>query len=106
MKSDDQWKNVAPGDDHTCGIQSDGTLWCWGSDLYSQLGDGEQYYGSFFAPIRVGNDSDWIMSSSGEQHSCAIKNNGTLWCWGRNYFGQVGNGTTQKQTAPVLIEVH
>lgn len=84
---------VSTGTNHTCAIDTDGTLWCWGWTGAPRgfIGDGTTATSS--TPVQVGTDTDWVTVSAGEAHSCALKSNGTLWCWGSNFRGQLGIGT-------------
>jgi alpha-tubulin suppressor-like RCC1 family protein len=50
--------------------------------------------------VQVGSDSTWIAGSVGFNSTCAIKSNGTLWCWGDNSYGQLGNGSTDASLVP------
>lgn len=87
------------GGGHICAIKTDGTLWCWGKNDAYQLGN---YLLPDPAPAslpvaadlatlnKVNNDTDWVAVKAGERHSCAIKSNNTLWCWGDNDRGQTG----------------
>lgn len=82
------------GPAHTCAVNSDGGLWCWGyagSDyMRGYLGDGTMLGST--VPVQVGNDTDWAAVSAGNVHSCAIKSDGRLFCWGSNFSGQLGTG--------------
>lgn len=72
--------DVAVGTAHACAV-AEGRLYCWGSNVYGQAGD-PSGVGAVSAPRRVGTATDWARVSAGEQHSCAVKAGGTLWCWG------------------------
>ncbi len=85
-----RWRDVAPGDGHTCGIHTDGTLWCWGRNTGHQLGLGEGSPGQTRAPTRVGADSTWVNLSAHQEGACAVKANGTLWCWGGSSEADIG----------------
>jgi alpha-tubulin suppressor-like RCC1 family protein len=89
------WDMIAAGYRHTCAIKIDGSLWCWGNNGEGQLGDGTN--SSKKIPVQVGTGLDWLMVSGGGSylgsHTCAIKSNGSLWCWGTNGSGQLGDGT-------------
>jgi alpha-tubulin suppressor-like RCC1 family protein len=80
---------------HSCGIRTSGTLWCWGSNYFGQLGvgflDGVREKS---LPTRVGTNADWVSVSAGGSHTCGIRAVLRLWCWGRNSAGQLGDGTT------------
>ena len=88
------WKAIAGGEKHSLAIKEDGTLWAWGKDTYSQLGNGNGNGDSPF-PIQIGVESDWKEVTAGLWASAAIKTNGTLWTWGSNWYGSLGNGTSQ-----------
>jgi len=82
---------VSVGASHTLAVQSDGTLWAWGSNTNYILGLGDTNIRSI--PTQMGSSS-WTSVSAGTDHSMAIKSDGTLWGWGFNLFGQVGLATT------------
>ena len=87
----------------TCGIRS-GQLYCWGANDFGQLGIGTTV--SSQSPVRVGTASDWLTVSVGGTSACGTRTaapNTTLWCWGDNSFGQVGDGTGIEQDSPVQI---
>lgn len=84
--SDASWATISAGQSHTCGTQTNGSLWCWGSNYSRQVG---QYEGErFSAPKRVGQDNDWRLAVAGQTHSCALRDDRSLWCWGSNLEGQ------------------
>lgn len=96
------WTFVTAGFSHNCGIQTNGTLWCWGNNSYGQMGDGTTL--TKWDPVQIGTDTDWISVDGGDSaHTCGIKTNGTLWCWGNNSCGQVGDGTTTNKTIPTQV---
>jgi alpha-tubulin suppressor-like RCC1 family protein len=86
---------VAPGYLHACARKSDGTVWCWGANTYGQLGDGTNSDSS--TPVQVvtalGPLTNAVQIDSGENFACAVRTDHTIWCWGRNYDGQLGSGT-------------
>lgn len=87
------WDKLGGGGYNAMAIKSDGTLWGWGHSTYSgQLGLNTTT--DYSSPIQVGTLTDWKTISSGcGWHTLAIKANGTLWGWGANEFGQLGNNT-------------
>ncbi len=96
------WNAVAAGGFHTCGIQSDGTIWCWGQGVEAQLGLGDQIT-SALAPARVGDSDQWDQISAGRFHTCAIARDRRTWCWGDNFRGNVGIGTTELVFEPTPV---
>jgi hypothetical protein len=102
------WAAVAAGTGNTCAVKTDHTLWCWGSDFYGQLGDGSTTNRT--APVQVsGHATDWAAvaaGAAGASHICAVRANGTLWCWGDNTYDQLGDGTTTGSPVPVQVSGH
>jgi len=100
--TESSWKAVAAGWVHSVALKEDGSLWAWGSNDSGQLGDGTNT--DHNAPIRIGSDSDWkAIAASGLEHTVALKENGSLWAWGLNDSGQLGDGTNTDRNAPIRI---
>ena len=96
------WTRVAAGYLHSCGVRGTGTLWCWGWNPYGQLGDGTNT--SSLVPVQEASlSTDWTRVAAGYVHSCGIRGTGTLWCWGWNFHGQLGNGTYTSSNVPVQV---
>ncbi len=90
---------VTAGDDTTCAILIDATLRCWGSNDLGQLGRGDNHSPAaeelHDAPaVRVGTGRTVRAVSSGSDHTCALLDDGSVKCWGRNFSGQLGQGHT------------
>jgi alpha-tubulin suppressor-like RCC1 family protein len=94
--------SVALGYYHTCAIKIDGSLWCWGYNYYGQLGVGDGTYTNRDTPVQIMSSGVSSVALWGF-HTCAIKTDGSLWCWGRNYYGQLGDGTYTNRDTPVQI---
>ena len=90
------------GGSASCARLDDGSTWCWGYNGYGQVGDGTSNTNRY-TPVRVSNDSDFIDVQAGVKHICARKANGTLWCWGHNRFGELGDGTTTHRNVPTQV---
>ena len=102
--TDTDWKWVSAGDRHTVAIKTDGTLWAWGSNTSGALGNGGT--NNSFVPIEIETLNDttkWKMAVAGSIFTLAIKIDGTLWGWGANTAGQLGDGTNEKRSIPVKI---
>ena len=97
------WAGLSAGGSHTCGVRTSGTAWCWGSGYAGELGDGTTR-GQRNAPVRVGTGSDWAGITAGGSHTCGVRTNGTAWCWGSNYRGELGDGTTTNRSTPVQVK--
>ena len=105
-------KQIGGGDKHTCALRSDGAVFCWGDDYYKQLGYGSRFVFVNHAPVQVvgvgdsGNLTDISQLSVGANHSCVIKSDGTVFCWGRNDSGQLGSSTNgASSSAPVKVTI-
>jgi alpha-tubulin suppressor-like RCC1 family protein len=94
------WSQTSGGFYHTAAIKLDGTLWLWGNDNYGQLGDGSNSYPP--SPVQtIAGGTNWKQVSCGYQHTAAVKTDGTLWMWGRNDLGQLGDDSTTHKSSPV-----
>ncbi|MBI2257907.1 MAG: T9SS type A sorting domain-containing protein [Flavobacteriia bacterium] len=93
---------IAGGDKHTVALKNDGTVWSWGSDDFGQIGDGLNNWGSNI-PLLVSNLTEIIAVTAGSNHTLALKNDGTVWSWGFNAYGQLGDGTNTNRNIPVQI---
>lgn len=101
------WLTAAPGFNHTVAIRQNGTLWAWGSNTFGQLGDGTGGDGTAghncIVPRQIGEAADWKAAASGEDFTIALKTDGTLWSWGLNEFGRLGDGTNVNRNVPVPV---
>jgi alpha-tubulin suppressor-like RCC1 family protein len=100
--SDTDWVDVAVGSSSTLALKSDGTIWGWGENIYGQLGDGTQVP-QRPAPVQSVPGHDWKQVATSGIHSVALKRDGTLWSWGNNWGGQLGDGTTNWSITPVQV---
>ena len=98
------WAAAVAGYQHTIALKTDGTLWAWGYNNDGELGQGtSDTLTTHTAPVQVGSVATWTGISTGAYHILATRSDGTLWAWGYNFYGQIGNGTTTTTTAPVQI---
>lgn len=103
---------ISAGFNHTLALKSDGAVWAWGDNTSGELGNGSSGDNSFL-PVQISNLSNIIAISAGGQwnptteategHSVALKSDGTVWAWGYNGYGQLGDGTTVNRPTPVQV---
>ncbi|RJQ54728.1 MAG: hypothetical protein C4526_04935 [Nitrospiraceae bacterium] len=79
---------VATGQQHSCAVLSDGTVECWGANVYGQLGNGGT--ATAYTPVPVSLINNAIAVAGGKLHNCALLSDGMVACWGYNYAGQLG----------------
>ncbi|MCA2958794.1 MAG: hypothetical protein IOD12_00985 [Silvanigrellales bacterium] len=98
--------SLAVGASHTCAA-SQGSVKCWGRNDRGQLGDGNVTTDLSVGPVVVGGLSSdvVVMLSAGESHTCALLQTGAVKCWGKNDFGQLGNGDVAVTESGIPLEV-
>ena len=99
------WIHISLKISSSCGIREGGSLWCWGSNFRGKLGVGDTAIK--LAPTRVGTSlgflTGWSDVTVGIGVTCGIREDSTLWCWGSNSFGMLGDGTTTDRLIPTLV---
>jgi alpha-tubulin suppressor-like RCC1 family protein len=91
---------VAAGAYHTLALKADGTVWSWGYNASGQLGDGSLV--QRLSPVQVSGLTDVVAIAAGSANtSLALKRDGTVWGWGENGSGQLGDGTQTSRSTPV-----
>lgn len=93
---------ISAGTLHACALVTGGTVWCWGYNQYGQLGDGTTLHR--YTPVQVAGLPGSVMAIAvGTFHTCAVTTGGAAWCWGNNFYGQLGDGTSADRLAPVQV---
>ncbi|WP_395847386.1 hypothetical protein [Cystobacter fuscus] len=102
---------IATSPSHRLALRADGTVWAWGSNQTGQLGDGTTVSRVTVAQvtaltdvvaIAAGGISSGAINETG--HSLALRRDGTVWAWGDNQYGQLGDGTNQQRSTPVRVQ--
>ena len=100
----DNWSSVTIGKNTGLGVRTSGSLWAWGCNNVGQLGDNSIVSKS--SPVSVvGGFTDWVQASTNNDgsHVVARRQNGTIWAWGCNNCGQIGDNTTVSTSSPVSV---
>lgn len=93
-------KAVAVGYDHSLVLKTDGTVWSFGGNSSGKLGDGT-WSSSRLTPMQVSGTTNITAVAAGRDHSVILKSDGTVWTFGTNTYGRLGDGTTTGRNAPV-----
>jgi len=94
---------MSAGDRHVLAAKTDGTLWSWGYQQYGRLGNGSSSSSSIHTPTQVSGFTNAIAVSAGREHSLVLKSDGTVFSFGNNGYGQLGDGSTTSRTTPVQV---
>jgi alpha-tubulin suppressor-like RCC1 family protein len=100
--TNDNWITATAGGNYSLGIKSDSTLWAWGCNGFGQYGNGKVTDSSLI-PLKIGNDNNWKFVTAGFNCTFSIKTDGSLWAWGSNEYGVLGDSTKQDRPQPVQI---
>lgn len=90
---------IAAGSRHSIALKSDGTVWAWGSNSNGQLGNGTTG-GYSNVPVQLSGFTEVVAIAGGGSHSIALRSDGTVWAWGDNGNGQLGDGTNTSSNVP------
>ncbi len=100
--SANNWVQVAAGTAHTVGLQYNGTLWTWGDNSSGQLGT-DQIPSYSASPVQIGSGQSWKAIAAGDYHTLALRSDGTIWAFGNNSSGQLGDGSGATTNFPVQV---
>ena len=93
---------VSAGFYHSVARKADGTVWTWGLDYLGRLGTGPDT-GDALTPAQVTTLANVVSVSAGGGHTLALRADGTVWAWGENTYGQLGDGTNDARFFPVQV---
>ena len=93
--------SLSTGDEHTCGVTTSGSVYCWGRNNQGQLGTGLRLNRAKPTPAWTPIGIPFLTISAGDSHTCALAEGGVAYCWGANDYGQLG--TDSMSTSDVLI---
>lgn len=89
---------ISAGYAHACALLKNGTISCWGKNENGQIGNGRFPHGrTTAARVDVVNVADADAVAAGGNHTCALREGGTVSCWGNNSYGQLGSGTPEAE---------
>jgi alpha-tubulin suppressor-like RCC1 family protein len=94
--------SITAGADESCGLTSAGAAYCWGSNWAGQLGDNTTTDRSTPVAVQQGGVT-FASITAGWAHTCGLTSGGAAWCWGVNWFGQLGDNTTTDEHIPVAV---
>jgi len=103
IKSNAVFTALSSGSDHTCGVTTEGKVYCWGRGTYGTLGDGGTTNRSYPVQVIDTSNSTFVAVSAGSEHTCALTDTGKIYCWGRNSNGQLGGEYDEDKTQAVPI---
>ncbi len=98
-----QYESIYCGGAHTILKKNDGTLWSFGANNHGQLGLGINNTNDINLPTQIGNLNNWNYASTINTHVLALKIDGTMWAWGYNLYGQLGDATNIDKVLPIQI---
>ena len=101
-----RFRHVSAGYDHTCGLTTGDRVYCWGLNMWGQVGDGTKGGDNWrTSPVPVAGDRRFRQVRAGWSHTCAITPTDVAFCWGYNGHGQLGDGTITAagRAAPVRV---
>jgi alpha-tubulin suppressor-like RCC1 family protein len=108
VASDLRFTDVSVGESHACGIAREGSVYCWGNNGNGQVGDGSVSADGAnprLSPTRVIGDLHFVAVSAGGYHTCGLTGDGSIYCWGFDGHGELGDGPgLDRVSTPTLAQ--
>jgi alpha-tubulin suppressor-like RCC1 family protein/subtilisin family serine protease len=95
-------QSVATGRDFSQALKNDGTVWGWGDNRFGQVGDAGSG-ANRVVPVQVTGLSSVVSLAAGASHTLAVLSDGTVWAWGDNFYGDLGDGSAIQRPLPILV---
>jgi alpha-tubulin suppressor-like RCC1 family protein len=93
-----------PGGNHNCGLTAGGVAYCWGDNDYGEVGDGTKgEHTGLHLPAAVTGGLVFASLASGFFHTCGLTTTHAVYCWGYNFYGQLGDGSTTDRSVPTRV---
>jgi len=96
--------SISAGGAQPCALLQDGTVKCWGNNSYGQVGNGTKNILPSTSPVQVSGITTASSIGVGGYGACALLTDSTIWCWGDNTSGQLGDGTLISKNSPVSVQ--
>lgn len=96
------FREVSAGTTHTCGVTTDNRAYCWGDNQYGEVGDSSTAW-KRLRPIPVAGTRQYLRIDAGGYHTCAVTTTDRAFCWGRNTYGALGDGTLSQRRWPRAV---
>lgn len=103
LKGNHKFRDIAIGSVSACGVDLDGVAWCWGTNLWAQMGTGGTSGTQTTAPVQVSTAVRFVSIDADAMHTCAVATDGRGYCWGSNQYGEIGDGTAFQRFVPRLV---
>jgi len=97
------WVQASAANGNCVGVTTDGSFWSWGIDFGAPLVSSTPFGNWISAPKRLGTEHDWVRATSGGEHTLLLRQDGTIWAWGHDSEGQLGNGLGPEETNLIRV---
>ncbi len=101
VRTEARLSSLAAGERFACGLAVAGRVFCWGGNLFGQLGDGTDSWRT--TPVPVRSDAPFASLAVGHEHACGLTAEGRASCWGSNYYGELGDGSEGDHAVPAPV---